>query len=256
MTSRELPFDNLYNTRDLGGMKTADGRRIRSGRLFRSGNLSQGSPKDIAWLKDNTSLVIDFRTSDERSEKPDPKELELVYLPILDEEKAGITRGGKSESEALQFLREHPAAARDHMTSMYRDFILTEYPLLRYRRFLEILLEDHERAVLWHCTAGKDRAGFAAIIIQEALGVDRADIREDYLKTNVCLRPETERMILHAKDEDEKEGIGYMFGAKEEYFDALYEVIEERYGDADSFLSQGLGLTDKERERLKEMYLE
>ena len=39
-------------------------------------------------------------------------------------------------------------------------------------------------ALLFHCTAGKDRTGMAAYLILSALGVEQKIIMEDYLLTN------------------------------------------------------------------------
>ena len=65
------------------------------------------------------------------------------------------------------------------MRSMYRKFV-GDYCVSRYSRFVQILLEDHDKAVLWHCSAGKDRAGVGAVIIEEILGVPRETIISDY----------------------------------------------------------------------------
>ena len=62
-----IPFHKLNNTRDLGGMQTTDGRRIRSGKLFRSGQLYEADEYDRQKLEEMLDLVVDFRTETERS---------------------------------------------------------------------------------------------------------------------------------------------------------------------------------------------
>ena len=256
MTSTQLPFENLYNTRDLGGMTTKDGSRIKSGMLIRSGHLHQGTTADRRWLAEHVSLVIDFRTIGECREKPDPDQFEYIHLPIINEQTAGITREEEADRTAMRDLSGDPEAAKQYMIGLYRNFVSTDYGLQQYRKYVDLLLEGREKAILWHCTAGKDRAGFAAIIIQEILGVPGEDIREDYLKTNICLQPEVSKLMRMAKDETGEKALDYLFGAKEEYFDALYEAIYHCSGSPEAFLTDGLRLTTEEIQTLRATYLE
>ena len=70
--SRRLCLSGAPNTRDLGGLKTTDGRTVRSGRLLRSGSLGQLTESDIQLLQSiPLRTVVDFRTDREISEKPD-----------------------------------------------------------------------------------------------------------------------------------------------------------------------------------------
>ena len=67
-----IPFEGLRNTRDLGGMPTADGRTIAPAKLLRSGALHKASEQDLARLVGDYDLagVIDFRTQLERDKEP------------------------------------------------------------------------------------------------------------------------------------------------------------------------------------------
>ena len=125
---------------------------------------------------------------------------------------------------------------------------------------MRILLEPHEKAVLWHCSAGKDRAGLAAMITEELLGVPRETIIEDYLRSDENLRPD-----IDAKKEQvtkqfpfarkAPQTMEYLFGAKKEFLQSAYEKIDERYGSFEQFVSDGLQISPEERETLKERYL-
>ena len=76
------------NTRDLGGLSTADGRVIASGRLIRSGDLHKCTDEDIELLRGGHGLarVVDFRTAKEREGAPDPQArllgIVFVELPV------------------------------------------------------------------------------------------------------------------------------------------------------------------------------
>ena len=289
--SQLLSFDTLPNTRDLGGMRTADGRRIKDGRLIRSGRLSDMNSSDREALSDLVGTVIDFRDEAERMERPDQvlPGVDYITLPILEGMAFGVTRDKKSERQIFSVVTENPENALKMVGEIYTNLVMQEYPVSQYRRFLDILLKDHEKAVLWHCSGGKDRAGIASVIIEEILGVPREDIIADYMKTNVYLADDTARMIQYTVqsmlkggrngglpevseqpenggssvncgrpeiDKRVEDALMCLFCAKQEYINAFYAAAEKKYGGIDGYLHEGLKLTDEEIDRLKEMYLE
>ena len=262
--STRLPLENLNNTRDLGGMTALDGRHIKPGKLLRSGHLFAASQRDRARLGATVGLVVDFRTEAETAEKPDPAidGVDFLHLPIFESLAAGVSRDAKSDEDAFAMVAGDPGAAKSYMTRLYVDFIENDFCLSQYARFVRLLLTEREKAVLWHCTAGKDRAGFASVIVEELLGIPRDAIMADYLITNDYLQTEIQGLIsLFAQqsgglDEASKEALIWLFGAHGDYLNALYAKIEERFGSFDGFLRDGLGLTAADREQSKTMYLE
>ena len=264
MISSRISFHKLNNTRDLGGMKTADGRTVRSGKLIRSGQLFFADEADVEKLSGLADTFVDLRSDREHTEKPDPviTGVRPVRLPIIEDLRAGITRDETSDASAVELLMHHPERAMAYMCNTYTGFCTGQYARTQYAKFVRILLEPHEKAVLWHCTAGKDRAGFAAVIVQEMLGISREDVREDYLQTNECLKEEIEDLVewFHKKSGVStpvtEKALRYLFCARPEYLDRLYQSVEETYGGFDGYLSRGLGITDEEREIFRERFLE
>ena len=282
--SRLITFDNLHNTRDLGGMITKDGRKIADGMLIRSGHLYAASEADLKKLSGSVDVIVDFRTNKEKNEKPDPFIGKAVYyhLPIIDSLTAGVTREKDADEKAISMLMQSPQKAKEYMCNTYMGFVGGEFPISQYEKFVRLLLEDRCGAILWHCTAGKDRAGFASVIIEEILGVDRNFIIEDYLKTNEYLAEEVKglKTLLFGQlkkanasintdnvtqDSGEKPGIneekmneafGYLFGAKEEYINTLYTKIEADYGSFGDFVINGLHISYDEQELLRKKYLQ
>lgn len=261
--SQLLHLENLHNTRDLGGMETTDGKSIRSGKLIRSGHLFGGSAADMTALGNLIDTVVDFRTPQEKEEKPDPvlSGVKFRHIPIFDSLKAGVTREEQSDAQVIQMMMRDHRKAKAYMCGIYTDFVSVPFEVSQYETFVRLLLEPHEKAVLWHCTAGKDRAGFASVIVEELLGVDRAAIRADYLKTNECLADDIRGLIemfyaMEGEENPEAElALRYLFGAREDFWDAVYAKIEELYGGFDGFISDGLHISADEREALKQMYL-
>ena len=96
---RSMGYEKLNNTRDLGGMTTVNGGRIRPGRLIRSGRLCLASAADRELLARTVSAVADFRSEREVLENPDPELPGVAYchLPIFRERQAGVTREKDSD---------------------------------------------------------------------------------------------------------------------------------------------------------------
>ena len=112
--SERLNFEQLANTRDLGGMTGADGFRIKKGKLFRSGLLSRASEADLEKLGPMLSTVVDFRSNAERHQQPDPvlEGVEYVALPAVEDKAPGVTRDEESIDEILLLMKDAEAAIR------------------------------------------------------------------------------------------------------------------------------------------------
>ena len=264
--SRLIEFEKLNNTRDLGGMTGADGRRIKSGKLIRSGHLSFCTKADVEKLSGLLSVIVDFRSSQEYTRQPD---LEIpgavhVQLPMHEEILPGISRDKASMDILAQnpvLLVHEPESAFKHMVGLYSIMVDSDYTLAHLAHFVDICAEGHDKAVLWHCTAGKDRAGFATVILQKILGVSDADIFADYRATDDFIREECEfigRELMHLDMDDPvvRESMGYLFGTHDDFLKTLLGKIDCVYGSFDAFLSGGLGVTEEKKAKLREMYLE
>lgn len=256
-------FETLNNFRDLGGLTGFGGRRIKSGRLMRSAQLATASDADLEILADILDTVVDFRTIKELFEAPEPRMagVRYVHLPAVDDLMAGVTRDKQSDEEALRMLMVAPDLARDYMCMLYEKFLTESFSIRQYEKFVRLLMEDHEKAVLWHCTAGKDRAGLATIIILEILGVSREQILEDYLKTNPSMEAEISRLtqMMTARGADpvsSEAAVRYLWGALPIYVETIYKKADEVYGGFDGFIRGGLGISDHEKELLRNRYLE
>ena len=265
-----IRFEKLANARDLGGMKTADGRQIRRGRLIRSEQLVGLTSSDKAKLEGLLDTVVDFRNTEEAADQPDCEltGVRNIRNPILESFTAGVSREEKSDEELIANLVFNPEGAKDYMRSMYRKFV-TDYCISSYSRFIKILTEKHDKAVLWHCSAGKDRAGVGAVIIEEILGIPRETIIADYLKTMDYLSGyvDTYRKYITSQIEKEKhlsdqekqvvsEAVGNLFGLDRSYLEAYYEEINRKYRDFGTFIRKGLGLSEEQIRQLKADYLE
>ena len=262
--STRIPLQNLHNTRDLGGTRAANGLSIKKGKLIRSGNLHNAAEDDLKWLSAHVGRVIDLRTPEECAEQPDliVPGAEQMHLPVIRSLGAGISRDEESNRKAFSILEAEPEEAQQFMIRAYLEFVTDDYSVAQYGRFAKILSEPDEKAVLWHCTAGKDRAGFASVITEELLGVHRDDIMADYLATNEYLAPETQDMLemverqLGGISKKLESTLHYMFTVQEEYLSAVYKKTEELFGSFSGFITKGLCVDNEMLDRFRGMYLE
>ena len=262
-TSRLIEFDNLKNTRDLGGMSAKDGRTIKEGKLIRSGQLVGLSEKDKAKLSELVGTVVDMRTEGERTANPDVviEGVECLHIPIVAKLTPGITREVKTVEQLIEALLFKPDASLDYMCDLYRQFIRDDFCISQYSGFLRVLLKEHDKAVLWHCTAGKDRAGTSTVILEKLLGVSDSDILTDYLDTNTNLSNEMNAVIDYAKKKVGSDSplidksLRYLYGADKAYLDAFFSAMDERFGSFDAFVHDGLHLTDEDIHMLEDLYL-
>ena len=259
------------NTRDLGGIPAEGGRRIKKKKLIRSGDLHEITARDRQVLTEEYGLrkVIDFRTQEERRQRPDQvmEAAEYLHIPILDETTLGITREKEADRDMLgqmlsmlQGEQNCRTAAEGYMRQLHSSFLQQEFARREYRRFFEELLKETSGSILWHCTAGKDRVGIGTMLLLEALGTDRRIIMEDYLKVNEFSRSVVEiqsRIAFERTGRREAEElVKKLFSVEPSYLEAVYAEVERDFGSMEAFLENEMGLDPEKKERLKELYLE
>lgn len=262
--SRRLCLTGAPNTRDLGGLKTTDGRVISRGRLLRSGALGQLTEQDIAMLQSiPLRTVVDFRSEREISEKPDISipGAQQIHCPILPQ-LTGVTRelGDDGIPAYFRMALQIGMEANTWMAGLYLPLVESEYSQTHYRNFFGILLDHTEGALLYHCTIGKDRVGVGTMLLLSALGVDRDSIMEDYLLTTPYTEENRRAVCREAKayidDPAAQFALEAFESARESYLNAAFQSIDRNYGSVDAYLSDVLGIKSKEREILRSLYLE
>lgn len=268
--AQALLVTGIENARQLGGYETADGRHVKRDVLLRTAKLSDAPSEELAALKDiyHLGVVVDFRTLAEREGAPDPEidGVDNIVLDVLDEGSrtgagaaiAGIyENGGAEPAEAmLNIIRSGCVSER-----MYADMAFDPAAEKGFRDFFRILLENGgQKAVLWHCSGGKDRTGAAAVLLLLALGVNKETALRDFELTNEFLREKIAYMESRAAElTDDPEEIAWvkdLTGVNRKYMEKLLDTLEEKYGSQERYLTEGLGLDRAELEQLREMYLE
>ncbi|MFF3495331.1 tyrosine-protein phosphatase [Streptomyces sp. NPDC002795] len=259
--STEPELTGVRNFRDVGGLPTVDGRRVRQGVLFRSGHLAHATAEDSTFLSSlGLHTVFDFRNAaDLQLEGADVAlpGVRNLNLPLNDPADGAefwtMVRDGNIE-QLRQILSEGRAANR--LVESYRTMIKER--TAEHSRVLHSLAEDSLPALM-HCAAGKDRAGLSIAVTLLAVGVERDAIEADYLKSNEKHRRYKVRRSATAKDAyspEIMELLSPLFDARIEYLNAGLQTIDEEWGSTDRYLAEGLKLTATTRERLRERLLD
>lgn len=255
-----IEFEQTNNTRDLGGLKCTDGA-IKDGLLFRSGHLGLCSDTDILRLSELIDVVIDLRTDKECEEKPDRSipGCTYIHMPLFRSFAGGITREKDTDQTVVQDAVSNlsaPGAARKKMMGNYRLMATDEGRVAQCAKFLDFLLNCGDEAVLWHCTAGKDRAGIASFLIEKILGLPDDDLMADYLETNKYAEGEIQIALQEIDaDEAKEEALRDLFSAREEYLKSYIMSVNELYGSMENFIENRLGVDAEKRNALKAKYL-
>lgn len=251
-------FERIANFRDLGGHTTHDGRRVASGRLLRSGHLGRASDADLEALAPyDLKCIFDFRTaSDIAQEGADrlPGEAEGLLLPMPDPAKGADIRSMMEDSNPDTLHELFGDGKAEAMMSASAAGLVRERRE-PYSIFLKTLARAEKVPALFHCSAGKDRAGWAGSVALLTVGVPEEQVIEQYLLSNRA----AEQIIAQASSAGNEfwhPALEPLVGVREEYIQASFDAVQKDWGDFDGYLSQGLGITDAEREAIRANLLE
>jgi len=235
-----IPLAGASNFRDLGGLPSGQGKSVRRGRVFRSDHLGRLDGADHARLHAlRVTHCVDLRGHSEREATPD-------HLPGVVMEHLGIEPTVLRRMRAMQAGGAQPgrAEAVALMCDTYREFVRHQGPV--FGRLLT-RIAHHDAALVFHCTAGKDRTGMAAALLLEALGVHRDDVMADYLLTNRLYRRD------HQLVESAPQAVlDVVWQVQAEFLHTAWQCIDEEFGGFDRYLEGAVGLGAAQRERLRE----
>jgi protein-tyrosine phosphatase len=244
---RALVVDGLLNVRDLGGLTTPDGRRVRPGRVVRSDNL-RGLTDDgaVALVRDLAPrLVVDLRTEAECAREgrglAGVADVRYVNLPL--QPKAALSPDQVAAGLATNLFDDYVLQIRDNGASLLAA--------------LELLSDGQALPAVVHCTAGKDRTGVLVALLLDLLGVAREQIVADYAAT-------TDNMpgiLARIRSSPFFRGNGlaaapaWIFESTPETMRAFLAWLDEEHGGAERWAT-GNGLLPSAVRRLRENLLE
>lgn len=236
------PLKGASNFRDIGGYATDSGS-FRKGRVYRSDHLADLSQQDLDILKElGIARSLDFRGAHER--KRSPYQYSFLTSHALTVEPTVLP-------DFLDMLAQGQGdvqAAHATMNKTYTEFVTTHA-----RTFAQVFdqLLQADTPVVMHCTAGKDRTGFAVALLHRAAGVHPDDVMHDYLLTKQFFR----RPDLPDNRGIRDEVLDILWGVQPEFLETAFKTIDATHGSLDRFFQDALQLSTARREALLERYV-
>ncbi|WP_051177905.1 tyrosine-protein phosphatase [Nocardia concava] len=239
---------SVVNFRDLAGTgqgyQAQGSHQLNKGVFYRSNALTPNDA-DLATLNSlHLSSVFDLRSADEIAQKADrvPAGAAYVNIPIFSGNLSSGMPAFKSPDEARKFMQD-----------INKSFVTDAG---ERGKFADLLtqLADQQGPAVFHCTAGKDRTGWAAYLLQSIARVDDATIMSDYLLSNDYLSASnaaTLAQIRAAKGEAAAAIYAPLLGVDRAYLQAGIDQLVADYGSVDKYLKDGLGLNGHTIEQLR-----
>ncbi|WP_063750080.1 tyrosine-protein phosphatase [Streptomyces rimosus] len=240
LADRSLRLEGAANFRDVGGYRTADGRWVKMGVLYRADALHKLTDADLAKLRRlGIRTDFDLRTPGERAKAPDrvPAGARYVVANVIGEENSAELPPTAEASERL-------------MAESYRQFVVRPSAAKAYRSLFRMAAEPGSYPLLYHCSSGKDRTGWATAVLLTALGVDRETVMPDYLASNDYLAASNAAELAKQPPEIAAR-LKPVLETRAPYLNAAFDEVEARFGTFGAYLREGLGLNAQELERLR-----
>ncbi|TWJ17912.1 protein-tyrosine phosphatase [Bacteroides zoogleoformans] len=249
VATRNVNIPGIQNFRDLGGYPSySTGKVVRWGMVYRSAEIESLEDSSIGELKNlGIKTIIDLRSLIEVNSQTDlQKNFDVVHLPI------GIGEIEKLQKEVNEqkiksdtVCRIAERMDRDLMSKLDKE----------YRQIFDILLDKGSYPVVIHCSSDKGSTGIVSALLLAALGVDEETIMEDYRFNNDYFNNPPTLEYAYRLPMRSREVFAPREYSDDGFLTAVKKEVERRYGDVDTYLQQGIGLTKDEIKRLRSMLL-
>lgn len=254
VAGRYIGLENTINFRDLGGLKTKDGRTVRKGFIYRSDNLSKLETADFDRFNAlRIATVYDLRTDHEIEGKEDhlPAHVAYKHTPVV-EDNAGEIKGLKKRVLNGEITEQQ---AKDMTARFYADAVTVN--IGNVKNILKQITSS-DQPVLYHCSAGKDRTGIISALLLSILNVDRQVIVDDFMVSNYYRRDRAEKTLGKAKlgriikPKLNMDAIEILSTVDESFINATFNAIDSTYGGMEPFIENELGINKMARKALIE----
>lgn len=252
-----IVLEGTDNTRDLGGYMTTYNKAVKRNLLFRSDRFDKITNEDQKKLIDlGIKRVIDFRSQSEKEKSPNnlPNEIDIIEIEINSDKKV---------SEDLNTLlkedtKENNDKIKDFLIEANRNFIVELAD--NFKIFLKFII-NNKKPTCFHCSAGKDRTGFATFLIYTILGVPRDIILDDYLKSNNYISETIKTTKIKVADildvpHEKADRLLPLLYVDLSYINSAIEEAEKRYGTIENFIIKKIGITPNLQQKFRDYMLE
>lgn len=248
-------LSNAANFRDAGGHRTENGQWVKTGILYRSDQLDRLSDDDLGrMLALNVGTIVDLRTQSERSHEPDrvPAGVTHMVLDVAKDAEGSI--GGDMRSAMAKIAAGEGAKM---LIEANRDFVNVASARHSYAELIKKVAYGDD-ALVYHCTAGKDRTGWASAVILSLLGVSRTEIVKDYMASNQYLAEKNKRTLAMVKAADPTfvaQHLEDVMTVRPEFIEAAFHEVDVQFGSMENYAQNALGLDAATIQQLKNRLL-
>ena len=182
---RRIPFEQVFNFRDLGGYTGEGGQTVRWRRLFRADGLNRLQPEERdVFAELGIATVVDLRTKEEAEHggrfPTHVWDADYHHLPMFDV----LPDWPEDIGDPALYLAERYL----EMFQSGRATVATVFGLLA---------KEESYPLVFHCAAGKDRTGIVAALVLDQLGVADEVIATDYALSHEAM----ERLMVWAREQ-------------------------------------------------------
>ncbi len=166
----------------------------------------------------------------------------------------------------LAKILDDPALARDLIGDgkaeilfqhAYRELVSLPSARAAYGAMWRRFLDGDSRPALFHCTTGKDRAGWGSASILLLCGVSEEDVRTDFLLTNRDLLPALKPIIDRFQElGGDPDLLTPVLGVEPGYLDSALDELRTRHGTIERYFADGLGIDADDQAALRAILVE
>ena len=256
VADRYLHLESAPNFRDVGGYRTTDGRWVKVGKLYRSDGLDKLTDADKATAQAlGIKLVCDLRTVYERSKGADKvlagstnEQFDVAGPSDLTKTLTEAVTSGSPETQQQLFGN---GKAEQLLIDAGHSLVSSDSAKAAYTAMFERLEDPAYLPGVFHCTAGKDRTGWAAAAMLTALGVPRSTVMADYLISNDTLKAKNDATLAQTKTLIDPALLQPLLGVEKAYLDASFAEVKAKYGTFDKYLATAIGVNAAAKAKLE-----
>ena len=252
------PFIDIRNFRSLSSAGKVNGMSLVDHRFYRCASLYHASKEslEVLYRDYRVRLIIDVRTKEEVESKPDPeiKGVKHLHIPVMAESNNGVNRHGEQRPSYVERVADY-----QELEETYKKLGSDPYSLKQFGKVIKACLDLKEGAVLWHCSAGKDRTGMVAYLLLTLFGYPKKLIFNDYLLTNGEAKRFAWKMGYKAYRTTHNRKLAHkvwrMSVANKRYLEAFDKAIMDSCGSLNGFFKDYCGLSKEDIESYRSQYL-